>query len=100
MQTYELLQHGGPHDRLQVLDMFFERKLDAVAIGEAEAAPVVAEHRAAPHQQRAPGPPDRTVPIELEVTNPMSGPQQGRTFAARGVGKAVPSRLVQKRICC
>ena len=90
----KVFEASGLNDCFQILDVFFQREPNVLPIGKAAPAPVIANHGMTFRQQRKPRTPDRTLPIEVEVTDPMPDPYQRSTDPARGVcdSNAVPAR--------
>jgi len=70
----EPAQPGGRHNRLQILNVFFKGEFDGLSIGETAAAPIVADDAMSSRQHQQPGTPDRAVPIEFEVADPVADP--------------------------
>jgi hypothetical protein len=81
----DALESGGVDDRLEVGDPRVERQVIYLPVRKAAPALVVPDERVHLPQAGEPVPPDRAVPVELQVSEPCRGPHQRRTAAMDGV---------------
>ena len=81
------LHAGGIEDRAQVGDEVLEGDGGRVPVGEAVAASVVPDEAAAAAEQLEPVRPDRTLPVDLEMAQPVGRLDQRRSIAEEGIGQ-------------
>src|SRR4051812_34630263 len=83
----ELLELRGIGDTLEIGHLRLERQIGLDAIGKAGAADVVSIQAMVGRQQVEPVPPDRTLPVELEMVEPVRRLEQRWTFARDRIGE-------------
>ena len=87
-EQHEAIKACSRNNGIQVLGVFVERKLHALAVGKATAPPVVTDQCVMPRQQGQPGSPDRAIPVVFQVVSPKLHPHQRGTRAASRIGDA------------
>src|SRR5262245_4611100 len=86
----EACELGCLSDGCEIIDVSFRGEIHPLPVGEPTSAPIVADDRVAPTEQSKPRAPDRVLPIQLEMVNPMLSKQQRWTFATGCVGNPRP----------
>src|SRR6185437_7545510 len=82
------VESGCPDYGLEIGGQIVEGEGDAVAVGEAAAAPVEADQRAMAAEERDPRLPDRASAIAFEMMDPVLYPDKGRAGATDRIGDA------------
>ena len=78
---HEPVEPGRVDDRLEVREARGEREVVDVPVGHPEAPLVVAEHRRHRPEVLEEVPPDRALPVVLEVAQPAGGDDERRPRA-------------------
>jgi hypothetical protein len=89
----EPVEPGPVDDAFQVCDQTVDRDGVRFTVGQTAAARVVAQQLIALAQRIDPWTPDGSLPIEVEVAEPMRGTDQRRSFACYRIGD---TRIVRR----
>src|SRR5260221_5287483 len=87
-QKHESIEPEVVDERLEVADHGLERQVRYVPIREAGPPLVIPDQRSVTRQLGEKVAPNRAVPVELEVAQPMSSPDDWWTGALAGVREA------------